>query len=119
MDSRELGRAGEDLLYAQGGELWRGDVDDIRVLDRPFLPRHDFLHEVHGHCLVGRQVLMAVHGQQLNELSERLEKVRYIVNLLLAFVFGGQGLGSHLRVAVTLLLFSHDDVTLSFNNYYD
>ena len=119
MNSLEPSRVGEDLLDAQGGKLGRGDMHNIRVLDRPFLPRHDVLHEVHGHCLVGRQVLMAVHGQQLNELSERLEKVRYIVNLLLAFVFGGQGLGSHLRVAVTLLLFSHDDVTLSFNNYYD
>ena len=43
----------EYLLNTQGRKLWRSDVDDIRVLDRPFLPRYDVLHEVHGHGLVG------------------------------------------------------------------
>ena len=107
MDSRELGRAGEDLLDAQGGELRRGDVDDIRVLDRPFPPRHEVLHEVHGHGLVRGQVLVAVHGQQLQKCGEILGRVPYIVNLLLALVLGRQALGGHPRVAVSLLLFIH------------
>ena len=60
-----LSRLAEYLIDAQGGKLWRSDVDNIRVLYSLFLASHDVLHEVHSHGLVGRHVLVAVHGQQL------------------------------------------------------
>ena len=107
-----LRRLAEDLLDAQGRKLWRGDVDNIRVLDRPFLSCYEVLHEVHGHRLVGRQVLVAVHGQQLHELSEIGQKLTYIVNFSLPSVFASQQLGSHLWVAVSVPRFYHGDLAL-------
>ena len=84
-----LSRLAEYLIDAQGRKLWRSDVDNIRVLYSLFLASHDVLHEVHCHGLVGRHVLVAVHGQQLQELSEILEELPYIIDLFLRSVMGG------------------------------
>ena len=56
-----------DLLDAQGSILRGCDVDDIRVLKRLFPTGHDILHEIYGNTLVGRQVLVAVHGQKAKQ----------------------------------------------------
>ena len=102
----------EYLLNAQGRKLWRSDVDDIRVFDRPFLPRYDVLHEVHGHALVRWQILVTVHSQQLQEISVICQKLTYIVNFTLPSVFAAQKLGSHLWVAVSVACFYHGDLAL-------
>ena len=85
-----LSRLAEYLIDAQGRKLWRSDVDNIRVLYSLFLASHDVLHEVHSHGLVGRHVLVAVHSQQLKELSEIMEELPYIIDLFLRSVMGGQ-----------------------------
>ena len=56
-----------DILDAQGSILRGCDVDDIRVLKRLFPTGHDILHEIYGNTLVGRQVLVAVHGQKAKQ----------------------------------------------------
>ena len=56
-----------DILDAQGSVLRGCDVHDIRVLERLFLTGHDILHEVNGYALVGRQVLVTVHGEKAKQ----------------------------------------------------
>ena len=56
-----------DPIDAQSRVLRGCDVDNIRVLERLFPTGNDILHEIYGNTLVGRQVLVAVHGQKAKQ----------------------------------------------------
>ena len=82
-------------------------MDDIRVLDRPFPPRHEVLHEVHGHSLVRGQVLVAVHGQKAKQTPNQINAFDLLVDLLLALVLGREALCGHLWVAPSRVSMYH------------
>ena len=96
-----------DVLDAQGTILRGCDVDDIRVLERLFLTSHDILHEIYGNTLVGRQVLVAVHGQKAKQTHNQLHAQNLLVDLLLALVLGGEALYVHLWVALRRVRLYH------------
>lgn len=107
-----------DLLDAQGTVLRGCDVHDIRVLERLFLTAHDILHEVYGYALVGRQVLVTVHGEKAKRTHNQKLVLNLLVDLLLALVLGGKALCCHQWVALWRISLCHAwfDVDACYKN---
>ena len=75
-------------------------MDYIRVLESPFPTGHYILHEVNSNILVGRQVLVAVHGQKAKQKHYDTPPVFLLIDLLLALVLSSKALCCHLWVAL-------------------